>query len=127
MVDFGLFILIWMVQLIVYPSFEYIQADTFRSWHKRYTFNISLLVIPLMFGQVLFIGAQVFQTPNWAVYTSVVLVLLAWISTFTQAVPLHNAISANQQQPNTLSLLVARNWVRTLLWTIVFCLGWIRT
>ncbi len=126
MVDFGLVVLIWLVQLIIYPSFLHSHQATFQDWHQVYSFRISLFVIPLMFAQVGLIGFQVFTAPGWAVYLSAALVVLIWVSTFTQAVPLHNLISAGKVQPDTLTLLVARNWVRTVLWTIVFFLGWVR-
>ena len=51
-IDFGLFILIWMVQLIVYPSFRCIDANLFSQWHDKYTGLISVFVVPLMFTQV---------------------------------------------------------------------------
>ena len=126
MVDFGLVVLIWLVQLIIYPSFLHSESATFQDWHQTYSFSISLVVIPLMFAQVGLVGFQLFNTPNWAVYTSAVLVFLVWLSTFAQAVPLHNLISAGQIQADTLPLLVARNWIRTALWTIIFLLGWAR-
>lgn len=127
MVDFGLVVLIWLVQLIIYPSFLHSLPATFQDWHQAYSFRISLFVIPLMFAQVGLIGFQLFNAPGWPVYAAAFLVLLIWVSTFTQAVPLHNLISAGQIQPDTLTLLVARNWVRTILWTLVFFLGWFRT
>ncbi len=126
MVDFGLVVLIWLVQLIIYPSFMHSESATFQDWHQTYSLRISLVVIPLMFAQVGLVGVQLLNAPNWAVYTSAVLVFLVWVSTFAQAVPLHNLISAGQIQTDTLPLLVARNWVRTVLWSIIFFLGWVR-
>lgn len=127
MVDFGLVVLIWLVQLIIYPSFLHSQPSTFQDWHQAYSLRISLFVIPLMFAQVGLIGFQLYTAPGWPIYIAAGLVALIWLSTFTQAVPLHNLISAGQIQSDTLPLLVSRNWIRTILWTIVFFLGWVRT
>ncbi|MFT7429007.1 MAG: hypothetical protein ACI9IZ_001504, partial [Nonlabens sp.] len=34
LVDFGLVVLIWIVQLIIYPSFLYYGSKTLNKWHK---------------------------------------------------------------------------------------------
>ena len=50
--DFGLLVLIWMVQLVVYPGFKYYQRERLLEWHARYTSRISYIVGPLMLGQL---------------------------------------------------------------------------
>ena len=52
LLDFGLCILIWMVQLIVYPSFLFFSDNNLFTWHKTYTKAIALIVMPLMLGQL---------------------------------------------------------------------------
>jgi hypothetical protein len=52
-----------------------------------------------------------------------VIVVLLWLITFWQFVPLHNAISKNIQTSETLVKLVRKNWIRTGLWTILFVLS----
>ena len=52
LLDFGLCILIWMVQLVVYPSFLFFSFNNLFTWHKTYTKAIALIVIPLMLGQL---------------------------------------------------------------------------
>ena len=59
--DFGLVVLIWIVQLIIYPSFHVVANDAFAAWHKTYMALISYLVIPLMFGQVGLHGMGLYQ------------------------------------------------------------------
>lgn len=49
---FGLVVLIWLVQLVIYPSLAHIAVDRFRDWHRRYTERVSLVVVPLMFAQL---------------------------------------------------------------------------
>ena len=131
LVDFGLVILIWIVQLVVYPGFKYTAVESFSVWHSQYTTLISFLVVPLMFGQVGIVSAQLLQRPSWPVWLSMALVVVIWISTFAQAVPVHNALqAAGNMTPEELhhqaSRLVSVNWVRTILWTCVFGLGLIR-
>jgi len=45
-VDFGMLILIWLVQLIIYPSFQYSARESFIQWHEKYTGLITLVVLP---------------------------------------------------------------------------------
>ena len=51
-IDSGLLILIWLVQLIIYPSLCYTEDKEFICWHKRYSYMIGLIIIPLMLAQV---------------------------------------------------------------------------
>ncbi|MFT6745260.1 MAG: hypothetical protein ACJAR8_001821, partial [Bacteroidia bacterium] len=51
-VDFGLVVLIWMVQLIVYPSFLFYKDTELITWHTKYTPRITKIVAPLMFAQL---------------------------------------------------------------------------
>ena len=50
--DSGLLILIWLVQLIICPSLCYTEDKEFICWHKRYSYMIGLIIIPLMLAQV---------------------------------------------------------------------------
>jgi len=50
--DFGMLVLIWLVQLIIYPSFEFTDKDAFLGWHEKYTGLITVVVLPLMLGQL---------------------------------------------------------------------------
>ena len=59
-VDFGLVVLIWLVQLIIYPSFSYTAKDELQTWHQRYVARITVVVGPLMLLQVLIVSMQVF-------------------------------------------------------------------
>jgi len=74
LLDFGLCILIWMVQLIVYPSFLFFSDNNLFTWHKTYTKAIALIVMPLMLGQLSIVIYQVFLIQNAYTLTSIVLV-----------------------------------------------------
>lgn len=51
-VNSGLAILIWIVQLIVYPSFLFYNKENLVQWHNIYTKRIAILVVPLMLIQL---------------------------------------------------------------------------
>ncbi len=118
--DFGLLVLIWMVQLMVYPSFKYYSKKELIRWHRVYVQRMSYVVIPLMFGQAIIALYQLYHTPTLYTVGSVVLIVLTWVLTFTLFVPRHNAISRENFDKNTLSELASYNWARTVLWNLVF-------
>lgn len=62
--DFGLLVLIWLVQLVIYPSFLHYVNKELMIWNKIYTVFISLVLIPLMFGQLVTAVFQFFKMAN---------------------------------------------------------------
>lgn len=121
--DFGLVVLIWMVQLIIYPSLKYHTTDLLLKWHTKYTVRIAGIVIPLMFGQLLLYLYLVFTQPDTSIYIRTVLTISAWIVTFAIFVPLHNTINKGQSTEQTLQNLVSKNWIRTLIWSLLFTIN----
>lgn len=125
--DFGLVVLIWAVQLIIYPSFQYYGAAQLLQLHQKYTAAISFIVIPLMFGQLITAALQLISDRNLFTIGSLILIALVWLSTFTQFVPIHGAISSGNDSPELLKQLVSKNWIRTVLWTAIFLWTFLRT
>ena len=122
-VDFGLVILIWMTQLVVYPSFTYYSESNLYGWHQKYTTAISIIVMPLMLSQVAMHGYGLYQSFSLFKLISAILIGLIWINTFFYAVPLHNKIGMNQEVLASAAQLVKVNWFRTISWSVVFLLG----
>lgn len=123
LIDFGLVILVWMTQLVVYPSFTYFSPGDLPLWHRRYTTSISFLVVPLMLAQLFTHSVGLWQHFSLPRLLTAILIGLIWINTFGYAVPLHNKISAGINVTVSARQLVAVNWYRTALWTVVFLLG----
>lgn len=120
--DAGLFVLIWMVQLLIYPSFLHYEKQNLVKWHNQYSKGLAIIVIPLMFGQLIMAIIQLVQLSSFETIISLLMVCAVWISTFVQFVPIHNKITKNKATEKLLKQLVNRNWFRTLLWTFIF--GW---
>ncbi len=123
LLDFGLVVLIWMIQRIVYPSFLHYSAENLIIWHKEYTSRFSVIVIPLMFGQL---GISIYQAillTNLYTVVSLVIVILLWVSTFLQFVPIHSGISKGLISKKKLNSLVSKNWLRTFLWSLLFVMN----
>ena len=120
LLDFGLVVLIWIIQRIVYPSFLHYKTQNLIVWHNVYTSRFSTIVIPLMLGQLAISIYQVIVVTNLYTIISLVCIVLIWASTFSQFVPIHSQISKGIINEKLLISLVKKNWIRTILWTLLF-------
>lgn len=121
MVDFGLFLLIWIVQMIIYPSFiYYTDQDAFKTWHTRYSRLISYFVVPLMIGQVVLTTLSALWYPDILKWTNMLLIAYTWYVTFTQAVPMHNQLATHCDAKACKTTLIEVNWSRTICWSLIF-------
>jgi hypothetical protein len=123
LVDTALFILIWMVQLIIYPGFCYYEEENIKKWHPVYTKMITIIVLPLMVGQLGLYSLAVFQQPDVLSISQFILVASTWGITFLFAVPLHSAIEKVPQTVSHRKKLVQVNWPRTAIWTIILIIS----
>lgn len=122
-VDAGLCVLIWIVQLVVYPGFAYYPSDGFQKWHSMYTVRITAIVFPLMMLQVVIGGIELWSGISWLNLISFLLIIGTWISTFFQFVPLHNRLNNGLDIEGTIPVMVRRNWLRTFLWSAIFVMA----
>ncbi len=123
--DFGLLILIWLVQLIIYPSFTYMEKANLIAWHPKYTTMISVVVMPLMLFQLASTFYLTYTQFNYLLLTQSILIILLWISTFAQAVPLHNQIDSGVEIKKATISLVQVNWKRAIMWSLIVILNFI--
>jgi hypothetical protein len=118
--DFGLVVLVWIVQRIVYPSFLHYNSKELIKWHRIYTSRFTFIVFPLMLGQLGISMYQLFLEINLYTVLSFVIIGLIWLSTMLQFIPIHTQISKGKVNQNMLNSLVKKNWIRTFLWTALF-------
>ncbi len=123
MTDFGLVVLIWLVQLIIYPGFAFYEMSHFPGWHRRYMQLVTFVVAPLMLLQAGLTMSQLFSRGSWTDWVSLLLVLLVWGITFFLAVPLHNALGETDGHKERVARLVAVNWYRTGTWSILWLIS----
>lgn len=119
----GLFVLTWMVQLVVYPGLCYYNDVDIKRWHQVYTNRITVVVLPLMVGQLAVYALATYRDPGYVSIGLLTLVLLNWGITFLLAVPLHNVISSTAPCQQERQQLVKVNWLRTVLWSIIFIIS----
>ena len=118
--DFGLLVLIWIVQRIVYPGFLHYNSKNLINWHKEYTSRFTSIVLPLMLGQLCISIYQLINEINLYTVLSIMIIIVIWVSTFVQFVPIHAQISKGKSSQKMLNSLVKKNWIRTFLWTALF-------
>lgn len=124
-VDSGLFVLIWLVQVIIYPSFRYIDPTKLNYWHQQYTRKILYFVGPLLFVQTGVIALQVLVDPLVYMVDGLLLGGI-WINTFFIAIPIHDAIDRGESlDKNILKLIQVNRW-RAFLWTALLLLSVVR-
>jgi len=121
--DFGMLVLIWIVQLLIYPSFAYFSKQELISWHQKYTIRITFVVMPLMVAQLTIGIIQVWIEPHLYQILNLLLLGAVWLSTFLQFVPMHQDIAKGAIDEKLLHNLVHYNWTRVFLWTLVFLLN----
>lgn len=120
LVDFGLVILIFMVQLIIYPSFKFYEKHALVKWHAKYTSKIFYIVFPLMMAQLILSIVMILLVQSLYTIASLSSIVLLFLMTFLIFVPLHNAISKGKATTYLLRQLVRKNWLRTILWVLIF-------
>lgn len=124
-VDSGLFVLIWLVQVIIYPSFRYIDSTKLNHWHRLYTRKILYFVGPLLFVQTAVIALQVLFDPLVYMVDGLILGGI-WINTFFIAIPIHNAIDRGESLEKNILKLLRVNRRRAFLWTSLLLISVVR-
>ena len=109
--------LIWIVQIVHYPAFYFVEDKRFvefESFHKK---SITTIVLPLMVTEL--VTGLVLLYFNRGVIHGInsLSIILIWLSTFFISVPLHDKLSQTKSRED-ISNLVSTNWIRTSLWSI---------
>ena len=117
-VDVGMAVLIWLVQLVVYPAFAAVRSERFVEWHAGYTRAITWIVGPLMLGQAALHAVALLRGSSVAAVLAVALIAVAWVATGTLAVPCHRRLERGFDETAWRRLL-RTNWIRTAAWSLV--------
>lgn len=117
-VSWALFVLIWLVQLIIYPGFIRIPAQDFIGYHRWYAKRIAMIVGPLMLAEViLLMGWWWASADHSAAYVATLAIFIIWLSTFIIQVPIHKHLQHGKNDA-LIRQLVLTNWIRTAAWSL---------
>ena len=108
--------LVLLVQLTHYPTFKYIDSNSWTKFHQFHSSSISIMAMPLMLGELGLAAYTLWAQPNTLHILAAVFVGIIWLNTFLQAVPLHAQL-ADQKDSNKIKKLVKVNSIRTIFST----------
>lgn len=112
--------LVWFVQVVHYPLFNFAAGDRFSDFEKSHTRLATYVVAPVMVVELVTSTILLFKsTASMKPFfiAGFVLVLGIWLSTFLVQVPRHKNLK-NGYDSNVHRSLVISNWIRTACWTL---------
>lgn len=122
-VDTGILVLIWLVQLVIYPGLAHMNSKNLHGWHSKYTRNVSFVVMPLMLSQLIGVGLEIIYHFNSIILIKALCITFAFGITFFKAVQEHQKIQFSSTPMMHIRRLIHLNWPRTIAWTIAWLLG----
>jgi hypothetical protein len=129
-ISLALAAVLWLVQLVVYPAFPWIDPARFVAWHQGYTGAVTWVVAPLILLQTAGVAGRWWITqrtePLW--WLEAGCTLMAWAVTVFVSVPLHGRMQ--QELPPEVRLeameqLLRTNWLRTAAWSVCAGCSWL--
>ena len=110
---------IWVIQIVHYPSFHFIEKELYTAFQKFHMNKISIIVIPTMLAELI-TGMMLFlnkSSKSPFLIISFVILVLIWLITGVFFSKAHNELMTGYQEL-VVNQLVVMNWIRTLLWTL---------
>ena len=110
---------IWVIQIVHYPSFHFIEKELYTAFQKFHMNKISIIVIPIMLAELI-TGMMLFldkSSKSPFLIVSFVILVLIWLITGAFFSKAHNELMTGYQEL-VVNQLVVMNWIRTLLWTL---------
>ena len=110
---------IWVIQIVHYPSFHFIEKELYTAFQKFHMNKISIIVIPIMLAELI-TGMMLFldkSSKSPILIISFVILVLIWLITGVFFSKAHNELMTGYQEL-VVNQLVVMNWIRTLLWTL---------
>ena len=110
---------IWVIQIVHYPSFHFVEKELYTAFQKFHMNRISIIVIPIMLSELI-TGLLLLldkSSKSSLLITSFVILILIWAITGVFFSKAHNKLIIGYQEL-VVNQLVVMNWVRTLLWTL---------
>ena len=110
---------IWVIQLVHYPSFHFIELKQYTTFQRFHMSRISYVVIPAMLTELFTLILIVISMDqiDTLVLASAILLMFIWLMTAVFFSGVHQKLTLGYDQ-TVVDKLVKLNWGRTLLWTL---------
>ena len=110
---------IWIIQLVHYPSFHFIELKQYTTFQRFHMSRISYVVIPAMLTELFTIILIVISMDqiDTLVLASAILLIFIWLITAVFFSGVHQKLTLGYDQ-TVVDKLIKLNWGRTLLWTL---------
>jgi len=106
---------IWVIQLLHYPTFHYIEKNNYSQFQKFHMNRISYIVIPAMVIEMLSGIMLVIINDDFIISFSFLVCI--WIITFVFFTNIHQRLLSKYEN-TAVEKLVNLNWIRTVFWTV---------
>jgi len=110
---------IWIIQLVHYPSFHFIERNQYTTFQRFHMSRISYVVIPAMVTELftlILIIISIDQV-NPIILASALMLIVIWLMTAVFFSGVHQKLTLGYDQ-TVVEKLIKLNWGRTLLWTL---------
>ena len=110
---------IWVIQIVHYPSFHFIEKELYTAFQKFHMNKISIIVMPIMLAELITGIMLLFDksSKSFFLITSLIILILIWAITGVFFSKVHSKLIFGYQEL-VVNQLVVMNWIRTLLWTL---------
>ena len=110
---------IWIIQLVHYPSFHFIELKQYTTFQRFHMSRISYVVIPAMVTELFTLILIIISMDqiDTLVLASAILLIFIWLITAVFFSGVHQKLTLGYDQ-TVVDKLVKLNWGRTLLWTL---------
>ena len=109
---------IWVMQLVHYPSFKYVKESDYIIFQKYHMSNISYIVFPVMFTELI-TALLIFFSGEKSLFfvLSLICLFLIWVITGVLFTKYHSILKEGKDLM-IIEKMIKANWIRALLWTM---------
>jgi len=119
LLSFGMFLLLVLVQVLVYPQFLNVPQSSLASYAIKHSQLITVVVGPLMVAELLslLLCLRFDMLRSIPILAACICLGVIWFHTFAVEVPLHHQIQQYSNRDDVYALIQG-NKVRTILWGV---------
>ena len=117
--SFALTGIIWLVQVVHYPSFRFVEEETYPEFQRFHVSRIPRIVAPLMIIEALtgiILLVRGIHFPDYVLWINIICIIGIWLTTGFINNPKHEKLAAGKDL-NVIHALILSNWPRTVLWS----------